>query len=79
MKEIVYGIGGCDPTLPKENIVEEIDLPDEPRQLDKIGVLATLLAVTETVTVKDAANAVGLAPNDLIAEAQAWAVASNKC
>ncbi len=48
----------------------------EPRKpLDRVGALATLLAVTETLTVEDAANAVGLAPEDLIAEAEAWAVA----
>ena len=29
MKSITYGIGGYDPTKPNNNIVEEIDLPDE--------------------------------------------------
>jgi hypothetical protein len=29
MKQITYGIGGFDPTKPNNNIVEEIDLPDE--------------------------------------------------
>lgn len=29
MKKITYGIGGYDPTKPNNNIVEEIDLPDE--------------------------------------------------
>ena len=53
--------------------VEEVpDLPPQP--LDALGALATLLAVTETVSVEDAANAVGLTADDLIAEAQAWAV-----
>jgi hypothetical protein len=28
-KQITYGIGGYDPTKPNNNIVEEIDLPDE--------------------------------------------------
>ena len=28
-KQITYGIGGFDPTKPNNNIVEEIDLPDE--------------------------------------------------
>jgi hypothetical protein len=37
--------------------------------------LATLLAVLEVATVQDAANAVGLTPDDLIAEAQAWEAA----
>jgi len=29
MKIITYGIGGYDPSKPNNNIVEEIDLPDE--------------------------------------------------
>jgi hypothetical protein len=29
MKQITYGIGGYDPTKPKNNIVEEIDIPEE--------------------------------------------------
>jgi hypothetical protein len=29
MKSTTYGIGGYDPTKPNNNIVEEIDLPDE--------------------------------------------------
>ena len=28
-KTITYGIGGYDPTKPNNNIVEEIDLPEE--------------------------------------------------
>jgi hypothetical protein len=28
-KLITYGIGGYDPTKPNNNIVEEIDLPEE--------------------------------------------------
>lgn len=61
-------------------IVESRSLTVEERQqygpqpLDAVGALATLLAVTETVSVEDAANAVGLTADDLIAEAQAWAI-----
>jgi hypothetical protein len=29
MKSVTYGLGGYDPTKPNNNIVEEIDLPDE--------------------------------------------------
>jgi hypothetical protein len=29
MKLITYGIGGYDPAKPNNNIVEEIDLPEE--------------------------------------------------
>lgn len=45
--------------------------------LDKVGALATLLAVVGILTVEDAANAVQLTPEDLIAEAEAWAAARN--
>jgi hypothetical protein len=78
MKITTYGIGGFDPTKPNNNIVEEQIIPDPPQApLDPVGALATLLAVTGTLTVDDAANAVGLTPADLIAEAQAWAVGSS--
>ena len=30
MKRITYGLGGYDESKPKNNIVEELDLPDEP-------------------------------------------------
>ena len=32
MKKITYGIGGYDQTKPNNNIVEEIDLPDEEQE-----------------------------------------------
>ena len=52
------------------------DLPDPPQApLDPTGALATLLAVTGTLTVEDAANAVGLTPEALVFEAEAWAAA----
>jgi hypothetical protein len=47
-----------------------------PQPLDATGSLATLLAVESVLTVDDAANAVGLTPQDLINEAEAWAVGS---
>ena len=76
MKITTYGIGGYDPTKPNNNIVDEQTIPNPPQApLDSVGALATLLAVTGTLTVNDAANAVGLTAADLVAEAQAWAVA----
>ena len=54
------------------------ETPDPPAApLDPTGALATLLAVTEVVSVTDAANAVGLTAADLITEAEAWAAASS--
>jgi hypothetical protein len=54
----------------------EWESPDPPQvPLDATGALATLLAVTGTLTVADAANAAGVEPEHLIAEAKAWAVA----
>ena len=29
MKLVTYGLGGFDPSKPNNNIVEEIDIPDE--------------------------------------------------
>jgi len=50
--------------------------PDPPRApLDAAGVMATLNAVLGLWSVGDAANVVGLTPDDLVAEAEAWSVA----
>lgn len=54
--------------------VETIDVPQTP--LPPVGALATLLAVTEVLTVDAAAAVVGLTADDLVAEAQAWAAAA---
>lgn len=60
------------------NVVKQNELPDSPPQpLDPTGALATLLAVVGAVTVDDAANAVGLTADDLVAEAQAWAMGAD--
>lgn len=66
MKHFVYDAAG--------NLIEQYDIDSMPTPLDPTGALATLLAVTEAVTVDDAANAVGLTADDLVAEAQAWAM-----
>ena len=50
------------------------ETPDIHTPLEGPAVLATLLAVVGVISVEDAANTVGLTPDDLIAEAQAWAV-----
>ena len=71
----VFGPGGYNPDLVNNNIVEQYEVPDQPRSpLDHVGALATLLAVVGTLDVDDAANAVGLTSDDLVAEAQAWAM-----
>jgi hypothetical protein len=36
MKHITYGQGGFDPTKPNNNIVEVIELPDEPIATDPV-------------------------------------------
>ena len=74
---IVYGPGGYDPTKPNNNIIEQYEVEDVRSPLDPTGALATLLAVTEVLNVQDAANAVGLTPDDLVAEAEAWAAAAS--
>jgi len=75
-KHIVYGPGGYNPQLPNNNIIEQYEVEEVPAPLDATGALATLLAVLEVVPVQDAANAVSLTADDLIAEAEAWAAAS---
>lgn len=72
---ISYGPGGYDPTKANNNIVEQYEVPDVRHPLDPLGAAMTLLAVTGVLTVEDAANAVGLTPDDLIHEAEAWAAA----
>lgn len=75
-RQITFGLGGYDPTKPNNNIVEDIEIPDPPQEpLDKVGVLGTLLVVTGVLSLQDGANALGLVPEQLVAEAQAWAVA----
>lgn len=66
MKHFVYDAAG--------NLIEQYDIDSMLTALDPTGALATLLAVTEVLTVGDAANAVGLTADDLVAEAQAWAM-----
>jgi hypothetical protein len=71
----VYDIGGYDPSKPNNNIVEQYEIPDLRPQLDPPGVAATLNAVLGVWPLEDAANAVGLRPEDLVHEAEAWAIA----
>ena len=57
------------------NVVYEAEweVPDTP--LNALGVMATLNVVLGIWSLSDAANAVGLTEQDLITEAQSWAVA----
>lgn len=50
--------------------------PPQPA-FDAVGALATLLAVLEIISLEDAANSIGKTTDELILEAQAWAVAAN--
>ena len=65
-------------------IVREVDIDppvfgpqpeDVPTGLDRAGVIATLNVVLGVWPLQDAANAVGVEPDGLVSEAQAWAVA----
>lgn len=52
-----------------------IDLPDPPHiPLNSAGTVATLLAVLGIVSLEDAAHAAQRTPEDLVHEAQSWAV-----
>ena len=77
MKSVTYGIGGYDPTKPNNNIVEIEEIADVQVALNTEGVIATLNVVLGLWPIEDAANAVGLMPADLIAEAEAWAAAQD--
>jgi hypothetical protein len=52
------------------------ETPDIHTPLNTLGVIATLNAVLGLWSVEDAANAVGLTQEELIAEAQAWHIGS---
>lgn len=62
--------------LEREMTLDEIRLVG-PKPLDTNGVIATMNAVLGLWPLQDAANAVGLNPEDLIIEAQSWAVAGD--
>jgi len=67
MKHRVYDRNG--------NLLSESDIVRPPAPLDPLGASMTLLAVLSVVPLDDAANAVGLTADDLVAEAEAWAMA----
>jgi hypothetical protein len=75
-KHVVYGLGGYDPTKPNNNIVEEYEVDVPQRPLSGIEIVATLNAVLGVWSLQDAANSVNLTTEQLVAEAEAWAVAS---
>jgi len=76
MRHTVFGLGGYDTTKPNNNIVEEYDVNVPQQPLQGVQVLATLNAVLGVWSLQDAANAVRLSPQELVAEAQAWAAAA---
>jgi hypothetical protein len=48
MQEIIYGIGGHDPTKPNNNIIEVIEHPDpEPTPLETAMAKLTALGLSE--------------------------------
>ncbi len=73
-KIVTFGFGGYDPSKPNNNLVDVVDVVDVQIPLNTSGVMATLNAVLGLWSLQDAANAVGLTEQDLINEAQAWAV-----
>lgn len=73
---VVYGAGGFDPKHPQGNAIEVEEIPEPP--LDGLGAAMTLLAVKGVLTTEEAAAAVGRRPAELVAEAEAWAVAADR-
>lgn len=72
MRVVVYGPDGA--------IIEDSGDPGVPTQQPMLPyeVMAVLNVVTGLWTLQDAANAIGRQTDDLIAEAQAWAVAAQQ-
>lgn len=68
--EIIAGV-------PVAVYTERAAAPAPPQPLDRTGALAALLVVAGQLDLDDAANAVGVTPDALVTEAQAWAVAAN--
>ena len=58
------------------NLIEEVLVQRHEDCLDAAGVIATLNAVLGVWTLEDAANAVNLPAERLVAEAEAWQAAS---
>ena len=50
--------------------------PVTPPPLDPLGAAMTLLVMKGVLTTEEAADAIGLQPEQLVAEAEAWAVAT---
>lgn len=75
MNELIVDCASATEQIIPATIVPGLD-DIRPRPLDSVGALATLLAVTGTLTVQDAANAVHLTPDDLEHEALAWGAAA---
>jgi hypothetical protein len=59
---------------PQTGVFDRIRNKRKPKPLNHAGALATLLVVQEMLDIQDAANAVGVTPNDLVQEAQAWSL-----
>ena len=73
---VTYGLGGHDESKPNNNIVEEYEVDVLQKPLSGIEIVATLNAVLGVWSLQDAANSVNLTTEQLVAEAQAWAVAA---
>jgi len=57
------------------NLIHEEYIEVTPPSLNELGAVVTLLVVVGVLSLTDGANAVGVKPEHLIHEAQAWAVA----
>lgn len=63
---------------PDGKVIEEREVPDDdpPHPLDREAQLAALLAAKGVITTKEAADVSGRPEQALVAEVEAWAVAS---
>jgi len=63
--------------IDKNGVSHQWEITNVPASLDPLSAFATLLCVVGIVDPNDAANVLGLTVQDLVSEAQAWAVAQS--
>ena len=59
-----------------ERYIQEVTIPYW--ELDAAGVAVTLLVVKGVLSLEEGANVLHLAPEHLVSEAEAWAIAGSK-
>ena len=77
MNIVTYGLGGYDETKPNNNVISVESVQVLPSPLNPEGVFATLNVILGLWSIEDASNAIRVAPENLIHEAESWAAAAS--